>query len=481
VSSLTLLQDDVLIAEVIERATDYDRWEAQVAQTGYCHHPIRLQGRIHRVDKATGETVGETYSTDSEPDQTLLIACGNRRASQCPSCSATYKADALQLVRAGIRGGSKGMPETTKEHPMVFATLTAPSFGAVHHRSEGRTSPCRPRRRGSCPHGVPHSCWQRHAEDDPCLGTPICPECFRYEELVLWNHLAPELWRRTTIYLRRELAFLTGIREAELERLVYPQFFKVAEYQRRGAVHFHAVIRLDATPPPEDPSAVAPPPPEFTTALLEEALRGAVAKVRAPCPPLAEGTPERSVGWGEELHIRRIVPEGLGELNAQVVAFYVAKYASKSSEIYGGLDRRLRSLDRARLAEVSPHVARLIETAWMLGARPHLQELRLRQWAHALGFGGHWSTKSRRYSTTLGALRRARVEYAKRRRRALKDAVPLGVEEEPEDPDCVAVASWRCMGFGYRTTGETWLALSMAAWARERKQMARLEVYGRVA
>jgi hypothetical protein len=29
-----------------------------------------------------------------------------------------------------------------------------------------------------------------------------------------------------------------------------------------------------------------------------------------------------------------------------------------------------------------------------------------------LGFGGHFSTKSRRYSTTLGALRRGRVAYA---------------------------------------------------------------------
>jgi hypothetical protein len=477
---LTALADDQVLAEICERATEYERWEAQVAQTGYCHHPVRLQGRISKVDRGTGEVLGELYSTDAEPDETLLVACGNRRESQCPSCSATYKADALQLVRAGMRGGSKGMPETVKEHPMIFVTLTAPSFGAVHTRQEGRALPCRPRRRGRCPHGVALSCWERHGENDPCLGTPICPECFEYEGLVLWNHLAPELWRRTTIYLPRELGRLAGMRQGELKRLVRPQFFKVAEYQRRGAVHFHAVIRLDAAPSAEDPKAVAPPPPMFTTALLEEAVRSAVSKVRAPCPSLSRESAERSVGWGE-VHIRPIVPEGVGELNAQVVAFYAAKYASKSSEVYGGLDRRLRSLDRARLAEVSPHVARLIETAWMLGARPELAELRLRHWAHALGFGGHWSTKSRRYSTTMGALRRARVEYAKRRRRGLKDAVPLGVEEDAEDPECVAVAAWRCVGFGYRTTGEAWLALSMAAWARERRQMARLEVYGRVA
>lgn len=40
-----------------------------------------------------------------------------------------------------------------------------------------------------------------------------------------------------------------------------------------------------------------------------------------------------------------------------------------------------------------------------------------------LGFRGHWSTKSRRYSTTFTILRRARVTFAKRRR--AKDGIPL--------------------------------------------------------
>ncbi|CAM5726845.1 Replication initiation protein OS=Streptomyces antimycoticus OX=68175 GN=SSPO_052450 PE=4 SV=1 [Streptomyces antimycoticus] len=36
---------------------------------------------------------------------------------------------------------------------------------------------------------------------------------------------------------------------------------------------------------------------------------------------------------------------------------------------------------------------------------------KLLQWLHMLGFRGHFSTKSRRYSTTLGALRQARADY----------------------------------------------------------------------
>jgi hypothetical protein len=54
--------------------------------------------------------VRTVYATDREPDATLLKACGNRRASVCSSCSATYQADSFQLLTAGLRGG-KGVPE----------------------------------------------------------------------------------------------------------------------------------------------------------------------------------------------------------------------------------------------------------------------------------------------------------------------------------------------------------------------------------
>jgi hypothetical protein len=39
-----------------------------------------------------------------------------------------------------------------------------------------------------------------------------------------------------------------------------------------------------------------------------------------------------------------------------------------------------------------------------LGRLPALADLRLTAWAHMLGFRGHFSTKSRRYSTTLSAI-----------------------------------------------------------------------------
>jgi hypothetical protein len=45
-----------VLAEVVDRAGQgYDRWMGLVAQAGYCHHPIRLAGRVEHADRATGE------------------------------------------------------------------------------------------------------------------------------------------------------------------------------------------------------------------------------------------------------------------------------------------------------------------------------------------------------------------------------------------------------------------------------------------
>jgi hypothetical protein len=164
-----------------------------------------------------------------------------------------------------------------------------------------------------------------------------------------------------------------------------------------------------------------------------------------------------------------------GELSAEQVAGYVAKYATKSTEALGvTLDHRICEVELEGL-DVPAHVAELVRACWELGARPGLGELRLRKWAHMLGFGGHFSTKSRRYSTTLGALRRARVAYAIRRRRG--HALLLDAWGRPEEEGAViVVASWTYLGRGYQSTGEAWLAASAAARAREARRIAKEEL-----
>ncbi len=241
-----------------------------------------MRGGIDSIDVATGE-VRSVFSTVGEPDETLLKCCGNRREAVCPSCAATYRGDAFQLVAAGMRGG-KGVPETVAGHPMVFLTLTAPGFGPVHSRRvvDDNARRCRPRRKGeTCPHGVALACNEVHEEDDPRLGEPICAECFDYEHAVLWNALAPELWRRTSNQMPRELARLTDRKQCQLR--VRASYVKVAEYQRRGSLHFHLVLRLDGVDQDGD---VIPPPEEHGAELLVDAALAAVrhASVLSPRP-----------------------------------------------------------------------------------------------------------------------------------------------------------------------------------------------------
>ncbi len=209
------------VQEIVDRAgrSDFDRWADQVARCGHCARPVRLRGRVeHRT--ATGERV--TYSTDAEPDRVLLIRCGNRRAAVCPSCSYEYAGDMWQLLYAGAAGGRKGVPDSIRSHPLVFATLTAPGFGPVHTTRADRSGParCRPARGTPrlCQHGRPSSCRAVHAEDDPRLGQPICPDCYDYPAHVAFNWHAPELWRRFTIAVRRTLARRAGLTAAEFTR-----------------------------------------------------------------------------------------------------------------------------------------------------------------------------------------------------------------------------------------------------------------------
>ncbi|GAA4980340.1 hypothetical protein GCM10023257_18240 [Streptomyces hyderabadensis] len=247
------------VAALLDRAArpDFPDWRRTVIRLGGCTNPVHLVGSAVLVDTATGEALTDVDGSDPN-GRRLLTACGNRRASACPACSRVYQADTYQLVRAGLVGG-KAVPETVSEHPRVFATLTAPGFGPVHTRREqsGRVRPCRPRRDAkNCPHGVPLGCSERHAPDDPRLGEPLCPRCYDYGGAVLWQSCAGLLWHRFGIELRREIARKAGLSRTELADVARLSYAKVAEYQRRGLVHFHAVVRLDG---PDGPDSHRPP------------------------------------------------------------------------------------------------------------------------------------------------------------------------------------------------------------------------------
>ncbi|WP_128983846.1 replication initiator [Streptomyces roseicoloratus] len=374
----------------------------QISGLGGCAHPIRLTGHRTHLDSATGEIL-DHFDSSRLPAGELLVRCGNRRATRCPACSTVYRYDTYQLIAAGLRGG-KTVPTSVAAHPRVFATLTAPGFGPVHNQPDGT---------GRC------HCGHTHPDNDSLLGTPLDPDRYDYAGAVLWNAHAPALWARFTTHLRREIAKAAGLTQRSLRHHATLSYAKVAEYQKRGQVHFHAVIRLDG---PTGPTST--PPAWATTQLLDHAVRAAATRTRVPHEGQSRQPSGAPVGgradwlvfrFGRQIDVRPIRGTdftGDALVTDRHVAAYIAKYATKGAETTTGtLDRRLRLLAELAQYDITDHARRIIHTAWHLATRPEHAHLRLRQWAHMLGFRGHFSTRTRHYSTTLTHLRTERTAW----------------------------------------------------------------------
>ncbi|MER5524567.1 replication initiator [Streptomyces sp. NPDC002677] len=330
----------------------------QISTLGGCAHPIRLTGHRTRLDSTTGEIL-DHLDSGQLPAGELLVRCGNRRATRCPACSTVYRYDTYQLIAAGLRGG-KTVPASVAAHPRVFATLTAPGFGPVHNQPDT----------GRC------HCGHTHRDDDPLLGTPLNPEHYDYTGAVLWNAHAPALWARFTTHLRREIAKAAGLTQRALRDHATLSYAKVAEYQKRGQVHFHAVIRLDG---PTGPTST--PPAWATVQLLDHAVRAAATRtlvhhdgeppkqpqptgdVPASPPQASDRTVQLVFRFGRQIDVRAVRGTdftGSGPVTEQHVAGYIAKYATKGAETTTGtLDRRLRLLAELTTHDITDHACRM--------------------------------------------------------------------------------------------------------------------------
>jgi len=449
-----------------------------LVKVGNCARPVRLAGRSDAYDRETGEFVGSFRSVD-EPLGLLYKPCGNRRDDVCPSCSRIYARDTFELISTGLDGG-KGVPETVRANPLLFVTLTAPSFGAVHSVRDGK-QPCHPRSRATvCEHGRILSCRAHHTDGDEAVGAPLCPDCYDVSSAVIWQWHAPELWRRFTIALRRYVAASLGIRESKLKEHARLEYAKVAEFQARGLVHFHALVRIDG---PDGPGSPAPIP----AAALTDVVREAAATVRVTAFPVDAHDDERELYFGAQTDVRVVRRGGVvgDQITGEQVAAYLAKYSTKSA----GVDP----------IRPRPHHVQLIRACCDLAGRAlagcpfactervadrhptlcgncakHPYAL-LGHWSSMLGFRGHFSTKSRRYSVTLGRLRRARRRFqqlaAERGFGETLDTRELEAQlMADKEETTLVIGSWTYEGTGWPRAGDKALADAAAARAREYAQ-----------
>ena len=346
-----------------------------------------------------------------------------------PGLLAVYKRDARQLVRAGLAGG-KGIPETITGAPVRVRHPHRPLVRAGPLPADARQDraalpspprrqraplPARPRhllpdppRRDTIPGSGSRCAATATTTTPPCCSTPTRGTCGAGSPPTC-PATSPAAWASPR----------NGSRA-----LVRIRFVKVAEYQARGVVHFHAVIRLDA--PGED---YQPPPPGITAAMLCDAIGQAAAAV-ATLTVDHDGQRRHARVRRADRHpahpARQRPARHRPGADGQAVANYIAKYATKT------LDRPRPALtsgsaprSTSRHLRCRAHYRRMITTAWQLGGTPGPTS-RCRAWAHMLGYGGHFLTKSRRYSVTFGQLRHARTDHRRAAAPPRRRPRPLG-------------------------------------------------------
>ncbi|MCA4749584.1 plasmid replication initiator protein [Mycobacteroides abscessus] len=474
-----------VIAQMVRRASSigYESWWRRAQSVGYCAHPIQLVGTDH-------------YGRD----KIVWARCNNRRASVCPSCSDLYARDTWQLVAAGTAGGRHGISPDVADRPQVFATVTAPSFGAVHASTGGT---CREYRRigefRRCPHGKPLWCTDNHDHTDVLVGQPLCRECYDYTAHVLFTWHLPELWRRFTITLRRNVA--KKLKSAGVEpKSVRISFVKVVEMQARAVPHIHALIRLDPAIPATDTVTTAPGDHEdygpaatgggrehrcgtdfrwespITAGELAALIQSAARSVHLDVPdPTATDTEPATVRFGGQIDTQPLSAQAVdgqsgsekndasaSRLSPHRVAGYLAKYVTKSLADFGISARRLSTEAIADL-DVSEHIRAILTTVGDLSNRARCNGITalvgVGRWLHTLGYRGHITTKSRRYSTTMGALRSLRAVWTREQaaeHRAPQDGpeIDLTTDSEP--------LWWEFDRAGHATPGDRTLVVSAA-------------------
>ena len=144
----------------------------------------------------------------------VWVRCGSRVKSRCPSCAELYRLDWAAIARSGVFDGPVEL------YKFYLLTLTAPSFGQVHRVP-------RPGKNvgGVCGCGLLHS-----SEDAGLRGVPLHPASYDYAGQAAWNRDAGLLWDRTRRRIR--------------DRWDSLEYFIVREWQDRGVLHVHVLVRI---------------------------------------------------------------------------------------------------------------------------------------------------------------------------------------------------------------------------------------------
>lgn len=285
---------------------------------------------------------------------------------------------------------------TTNDETITFLTLTAPGserFGATHTRRTGLRKTGKEYQRG-CPCGL------FHGENSPILGTPIDPAAYDYADAARFNATAS---RRLAVTMQK-LSRLTYGNTLQPRR--HLATVRVAEFQKRGLVHFHVIVRGNVSP-------------EHFFA----AIRGGRNKdTGRPIRPVEHD----GLTWGPQCDIKHVKSSQSAQFG-----FYISKLANYSVKDVGleaahvsnccastlryeihAAQSHARAMEFAALQQGQCSTSRSCPTT-QLGSRVRGYQCRGHHLAiGGWGYRGHVFAASRSWGTTLSDIRAQRVKFA---------------------------------------------------------------------
>ncbi|ETB38970.1 plasmid replication initiator protein [Mycobacterium avium 11-0986] len=318
-------------------------------------------------------------------------------------------------------------------------------------------------------------CNDTHQTSDEKVGQPICAKCYNYVGHVLFTWHLPELWRRFTIALRRTLRMRLRAAGVSVDA-ARVSFVKVVELQARLIPHIHALIRLDPheTDAPNDQGWQAPITAPELASIIQHAARTVTVTVDDP----SSDTATRVIRFGAQVDTQSVIQpttapnRHAAELDSvppsagRQVARYLAKYVTKSLADVGISARRI-SAEAIPHLDVSAHVRTILTTIAELAGKGLSG---IGRWLHTLGYRGHITSKSRRYSTTMTALRERRATWT--RERSAKNTARQH-NNSYQSADIGDSVCWEFDRAGHASIGDRTLIISAAQRTISQRRTAR--------
>lgn len=282
--------------------------------------------------------------------KSTYVRCDSKDPKICPSCARLRLVDQMRVIGSGCNvSGLDGVTaEEVGKYTYWFVTLTAPGFGPIHRVSDV---------------GDVCKCKSVHEPDSDLRGVPVNMRTYRYRQQVAWNFTSNKLFKETTRRLHR--------------RLPDSEWCFVREWQKRGALHFHGIVRV---------------PAEYDHADTFTELAGLKTVTR-------EG-----ITWGRQHDVRKIEAKGT-DINVRYMSKVVAYTSKQQSGDLGILsEQRRKHYDR-----LDWHARRMTCNKKGCAASKHCTGK-----AHQrFGFAGHLVTRSENWSL-VGLTRNDLVEQRRR-------------------------------------------------------------------